>query len=107
MTDTSDGDGDEAGRPSQLFLIRVWIREAGGDQPRWYGRVQHVVTGEVHHFQGGAELAEALLNMIPGALRAEYSTSPASSRQADPQAALDHSQSAVRKPQVREERRRC
>jgi hypothetical protein len=53
-------------RPSQLFLVRLWLGEKEADEApiEWYGKVQHVVTGESYHFHSSSELIETLLQMM-------------------------------------------
>ena len=49
---------------SHLFLVRLWPE--GGDTAghEWYGRVQHVVSGEAYTFEDWATLIEWLRGML-------------------------------------------
>lgn len=49
---------------SHLFLVRLWVGDKGDDPQGWRGKVQHMVTGEAHNFEGVAELTQALLRML-------------------------------------------
>ncbi len=70
---------------SHLFLVRFWSggaqeltneqepkegKDAHGHKGR-IGRVQHVVSGEAHTFQGCPELIEVLLAMLSAENRGE------------------------------------
>jgi hypothetical protein len=35
---------------SELFVIGLWQEETGDDSTAWYGRMQHVASGEVRFF---------------------------------------------------------
>lgn len=50
---------------THLFLVRLWSKEAEGDrdQAGWRGKVQHVLSGEAHAFQGWPALIDLLLEM--------------------------------------------
>ena len=49
---------------SQLFLVRLRT-EAGGDgQFEWYGKVQHVLSGETHYFLEWRELVDILHTLL-------------------------------------------
>ena len=50
--------------PSHLFLVRLWAADADKDTSGWRGRVQMVVNGEVHYFQGTQGLIDAMLGMV-------------------------------------------
>jgi hypothetical protein len=50
---------------SDLFLVRVWVADAGENPSSWRGKVQQVVSGEVQYFHGSEELVEAILGMLP------------------------------------------
>lgn len=84
-------------RPSYLFLIRLWKEDAaelGAAEVRevrevidlkpmeWQGRVQQVLSGEVHPFQGWPSLIDLLLEMMEteplgsGAPRSDESNDP-------------------------------
>jgi hypothetical protein len=54
-------------RPSQLFLLRIWLGETGESKGSedWNGKVQHTVTGEAHYFHGCSELVRVLRRMMP------------------------------------------
>ena len=62
LTDTPDRSHQYRG-PSQLFLLRVWLDDAPGEND-WHGRVQHAVTGEAHYFQTCAELRRLIRGML-------------------------------------------
>lgn len=49
---------------SQLFLLRLWVEEAGQDGDEWRGKVQHVVSGEAHLFRDWPMLIDLLLTML-------------------------------------------
>ena len=49
---------------SHLFLVRVWPDGADSAGHEWYGRVQHVVSGEAHTFEDWATLIEWLRGML-------------------------------------------
>lgn len=50
---------------SSLFLIRLWANGSTGEQVRWSGKVQHVVTGEAHEFHSWPEMLSAMQSMLP------------------------------------------
>jgi hypothetical protein len=49
---------------SHLFLVRVWAG-ARAEESGWRGKVQHVVSGEAHTFDGWPTLIGLLLEMLP------------------------------------------
>ena len=49
---------------SNLFLLRVWMEEAGDDRPEWRGKLQHVISGEVRSFHDCATLEAALHEIL-------------------------------------------
>ena len=49
---------------SHLFLVRLWPEGADSAGHEWYGRVQHVVSGEAHTFEDWATLIEWLRGML-------------------------------------------
>jgi hypothetical protein len=49
---------------SHLFLVRLWPAGADSAGQEWYGRVQHVVSGEAHTFEDWATLIEWLRGML-------------------------------------------
>ncbi len=68
-------------RRTHLFLVRLWVEDtpgvvgagSGGDRgstrdregtEAWSGRVQRVVDGEAHPFQGWQSLTDTLLAML-------------------------------------------
>jgi hypothetical protein len=63
-------------RRADLFLVRVWVEDAAGDeedagersdgstQVAWCGRVQRVVDGEAHEFSGLQGLVDSLSAML-------------------------------------------
>ncbi len=54
---------EEGVRPSQLFLLRIWLDGEAGEND-WHGKVQHAVTGEARRFRSCAELKLILLQMM-------------------------------------------
>ncbi len=65
---TTDHQRDKYGpyRPSQLFLLRVWMegkKESNGPE-RLSGKVQDPVSGQVQYFRGGMELVRILHRTI-------------------------------------------
>ncbi len=57
----------EADMRSHLLLLRLWAAEPGDERGEWYGRLQHVFTGEAHNFYDWPELIDALVAMmLPG-----------------------------------------
>ncbi len=76
---------DQRHRPSQLFLLRVWLGQNGESKgpEDWSGRVQHAVTGEAHYFHGCRELAQALRRMISRSNADRASETKADSEQED------------------------
>ncbi len=65
-TDHQNKDG--ARRPSQLFLLRVWIPRKnachGSEDLDLAGKVQDPVSGQIEYFNGGMELLRILRRMI-------------------------------------------
>ncbi len=59
--------GRRSGR-SHLFLVRVWVEEAGNKQTEWCGKVQQVVSGEAHNFRNWPMLIDLLLAMASAPL---------------------------------------
>ncbi len=57
-------------RRSHLFLVRVWVEEGGNEQTEWCGKVQQVVSGEVHNFRNWPMLVDLLLAMVAPPLAA-------------------------------------
>lgn len=53
-------------RPSQLFLLRVWIDRKRDSQASedLAGNVQDPVSGQVQYFSGGMELVRVLRHLI-------------------------------------------
>lgn len=51
---------------TELFLLRLWTEQESAGEPQWCGKVQHVVTGEVHIFHTWPMLEDLLLAMISG-----------------------------------------
>ncbi len=62
LTDRSDRSHAERG-PSQLFLFRVWLDDAPGEND-WHGRVQHPIIGEARAFRTCAELKRLIRDMM-------------------------------------------
>ncbi len=63
-------------RSSHLFLVRVWTGEGGDDQGQgeWYGKVQHVLSGETHTFKDWNSLQPLVEAMLPA--KVDYSHQP-------------------------------
>jgi hypothetical protein len=59
-------------RPSKLMLLRLWSAHAGEAGEQLRGKLQLVVSGEAHYFEGGDALVELLLALLR---RPEASTS--------------------------------
>ena len=55
--------GRRSGR-SHLFLVRVWVEEAGNEQTEWCGKVQQVVSGKTHSFRNWPMLVDLLQTMV-------------------------------------------
>jgi hypothetical protein len=58
----------EIGQPqhqSQLFTVRLWAEDLGDGRMEWRGKVQHVVSGEVHYFREWPTLIAWLVAMLP------------------------------------------
>ena len=51
-------------RPSKLMLLRLWPAQAGEAGEQLRGKLQLVVSGEAHYFEGGAALVELLLALL-------------------------------------------
>ena len=43
--------GQQNGKRSLLFTVRVWVEEVDDGRPEIRGRVVHVLTGESTHFR--------------------------------------------------------
>jgi hypothetical protein len=69
MTDSTNGSaaGGATTTASHLFLVRLWAEDAGGGDPAWCGKVQHVTSGEAHTFRDWPALVSLLLTMLPDA----------------------------------------
>jgi len=50
--------------PSKLVLLRLWFEQNGDGREQLCGKVQFVVSGEAHYFQGGEALVELLSEML-------------------------------------------
>ena len=72
-------------RHTDLFLLRVWTRPSGdgGDGTEWRGKVQRVVDGEAHQFDGWQALVETLLSMLPERSGASGGTLPTRQQETD------------------------
>jgi hypothetical protein len=66
MVDTTHpgGPSQAATDASHLFLVRLWPDGADSAGHEWYGRVQHVVSGEAHTFEDWATLIEWMRGML-------------------------------------------
>ena len=51
-------------RPSKLMLLRLWSAQAGEAGEQLRGKLQLVVSGEAHYFEGGEALVELLLALL-------------------------------------------
>ena len=49
---------------SQLFALRVWREDLGQGQAEWRGRLEHVLSGEVHYFRDWQTLLASLQDML-------------------------------------------
>lgn len=74
LTDTPDRSHQYRG-PSQLFLLRVWLDDAPGEND-WHGRVQHAVTGEAHHFRTCVELRRLIRDMMAPTKSDQFTDEP-------------------------------
>jgi hypothetical protein len=50
--------------PSHLFSLRLWQEDLGAGRMEWRGRLQHVLSGNTHHFREWNTLIELLLTML-------------------------------------------
>jgi hypothetical protein len=50
--------------PSPLFTIRVWQENLGDGEIAWRGKIQDVISGEVHYFRDWYALVETLQTML-------------------------------------------
>ena len=46
---------------SQLFVVRLWREDSWEESLEYRGRVQHVLSGETHHFRTWSTLIEFLI----------------------------------------------
>jgi hypothetical protein len=51
---------------SYLFTIRIWMKEAAGGQPGWYGKAQFIPTGETFFFTEWPALLSFIEKKMPG-----------------------------------------
>ncbi len=49
---------------SNLFLIRLWVDQEGGEQGEWHGKVQHMNSSQVASFDDWATLKMTLAKML-------------------------------------------
>lgn len=57
----------EHGQPkhqSQFFTMRLWAEDLGDGRTEWRGKVQHVISGEVHYFREWSMLIAWLVAML-------------------------------------------
>jgi len=47
-----------------MFLLRVWADQGSDGEIVWRGRVQQIVSGEIHSFDTWSMLIELLLRML-------------------------------------------
>ncbi len=50
---------------SDLFTIRLWLEDQGGNQSEWRGKVQHTISGEACYFHEWSTLIAFLLKWLP------------------------------------------
>jgi hypothetical protein len=60
----NDRDSECAGRPSQLFMLRLWPEDVGSGQTDWRGKVQHVASGEARYFREWQTLVAFLEELL-------------------------------------------
>lgn len=53
-------------RPSKLVLLRLWSEQNADGGEQLCGKVQFVVSGEAHYFEGGEALVELLSEVLRG-----------------------------------------
>ncbi len=53
---------------SRLFLVRLWTQAGRDGQTQWQGKLQHVVSGEVHPFHDWSTLIALLERTLSGSL---------------------------------------
>ncbi len=51
MADTAPESNTPLLYDSHLFMVRVWVHESANGEKEWYGKVQHVPTGNVRYFR--------------------------------------------------------
>jgi len=51
---------------SDLFLVRVWVRETDKGEREWRGKIQRAVSGEEYYFDDLPQLPDLLRSIIPG-----------------------------------------
>ena len=49
---------------SELYLVRLWVQKADGEDARWQGRLVHVLSGQAHDFQDWHTLQALLLEKM-------------------------------------------
>jgi hypothetical protein len=52
---------------SHLFTVRLWQADLGDGQTEWRGKLQHVLSGEVHYFREWSALIALLMSMLSDA----------------------------------------
>ncbi len=50
--------------PSQLFTLRVWRQRLGNGETEWRGRLEHVLSSEVHYFREWSTLVDYLIEIL-------------------------------------------
>ncbi len=50
---------------SELFTVRLWQEDLGDGCVEWRGKVQHVLSGQVHYFRSWSGLIGYLVKMLP------------------------------------------
>jgi hypothetical protein len=45
-------------------MVRVWLEDLGDGKTEWRGKVQHVLSGQVHYFRDWPMLEKLLLEML-------------------------------------------
>ena len=51
-------------RRTHLFTVRLWVENTGSDSVEVRGRVQHVLSGDVHYFRSWPELTSFFEQML-------------------------------------------
>lgn len=55
---------------SELFLVRIWAQPDAGGEPGWQGKLQPMLSGEVHYFADWEGLVALLVQLVdPGTVQ--------------------------------------